>query len=175
MMVPTVVYRNSPKVQALFAEDPMPPHVAKIAREVDLSWDVAVRASRLLGVPADTVEPLQLVRYLSPDAEYKLHHDHGGFYGTTTENRPWTMLVFLNSVEEGGHTAFPKLDLEIVPRFGDALIWSNVKKNNQDDGGGWIVDEDMMHAGKPPAKGQKYAMNIWFGFESAQQRVGEAG
>lgn len=74
-MVPAAIYRNSIQAQALFAQDPMPPNVAKIKREVDISWFVAQRASQLLGVDPSTVEPLQLVRYMSPDAEYKLHHD----------------------------------------------------------------------------------------------------
>jgi hypothetical protein len=172
-MVPTVVYRNSPKVQAMFAEDPMPPHVRKVAREVDLSWDVAVRASRLLGVTPETVEPLQLVRYTSPNAEYKLHHDHGGFYGKQTEFRLWTMLVFLSDVPEGGQTSFPKLNLEFVPRMGDAIVWSNVR---QGDDGSILVDEDMVHAGRPPAEGShKYAMNVWFGYESSEARMQEGG
>jgi hypothetical protein len=172
-MVPTVVYRNSAKVQAMFAEDPMPPNVAKVAREVDLSWDVAVRASLLLGVDPETVEPLQLVRYTSPNAEYKLHHDHGGFYGKQTEFRLWTMLIFLSVVPEGGHTAFPRLNLEIVPRMGDAIVWSNVK---QGDDGSMTVDEDMVHAGRPPADGShKYAMNVWFGYESSETRMQEGG
>jgi hypothetical protein len=74
-MVPAAIYRNSAQVQAMFAQDPMPPNVAKVKEEVDLSWLVAQRASRILGVDPWTVEPLQLVRYTSPDAEYKLHHD----------------------------------------------------------------------------------------------------
>lgn len=173
-MVPTVIYRNSPKVQAMFAEDPMPPQVAKVKREVDLSWDVALRASALLGVDPETVEPLQLVRYTSPDAEYKLHHDHGGFYGKTTEHRLWTMLVFMSDVPEGGHTAFPKLDLEVVPRRGDALVWSNVKKSKQEGDASFVVDGDMVHAGRPPSDGShKYAMNVWFGYESSEERMQE--
>jgi hypothetical protein len=172
-MVPTVVYRNNPKVQAMFAEDPMPPHVAKVAKEVDISWDIAVRASKILGVDPETVEPLQIVRYLSPDAEYKLHHDHGGFYGKSTEHRLWTMLIFLSDVTEGGHTAFPKLDLEVVPRFGDAIVWSNVKLS-EEDASVLVADEDMVHAGRPPADGSlKYAMNVWFGYQSSKERMQE--
>jgi prolyl 4-hydroxylase len=86
------------------------------------------------------------------------------------------MLVFLNDVAEGGHTSFPKLDLEIVPRFGDAVIWSNVKRHLQEDGSLlMVVDEDMVHAGKPPAKEgiEKYAMNVWFGQQSIDARVKE--
>lgn len=168
-MVPTVIYRQSPKVQAMFSVNPLPLQVARVAREVEITWDVAVRASKLLGVDPETVEPLQLVRYTSPNAEYKLHHDHGGFYGKETEQRIWTMLIFLSDVLEGGHTAFPKLNMEVVPRFGDALVWSNVKQGDDDP---LIVDEDMVHAGLPPADGSnKYALNVWFGYESSQYRM----
>ena len=67
----------------------------------------------------------------------------------------------------GGHTSFPKLDLEVVPRGGDALVWSNTMDSK--------VDEDMVHAGKPPSKAgvEKYAVNVWFGIESFDSRVNE--
>jgi len=154
----------------MIKQDPMPPQIAKIAREVDLSWDIADRASKLLNVDPHLVEALQLVRYTSPDAQYRLHHDHGGFYGKQTEHRPWTMLVFLNDVSDGGQTAFPKLGLEVVPRGGDALIWSNT--NNEGE-----ADPDMVHMGKPPSKEgvEKYAVNVWFGGESFSTRSKEWG
>jgi prolyl 4-hydroxylase len=170
-MVPAVAYLSSPRYQAFIKEEPMQPSVAKMAREVDVSWDIALRASKIIGVSASTVEALQLVRYTSPDAEYKLHHDHGGYYGKATEHRPWTILIFLNDVSDGGHTAFPKLGLEVIPRGGDALIWSNSK--------GSEVDPDMVHMGKPPSKEgvEKYAVNVWFGEESFGNRMagGESG
>jgi 2OG-Fe(II) oxygenase superfamily len=99
----------------------------------------------------------------------------GGFYGKTTEARPWTMLVFLNDVAEGGHTSFPKLDMEVIPRFGDALVWSNVKFEVRDGSQLTVVDEDMVHAGKPPAREgiEKYAMNVWFGHQPVQERIDE--
>lgn len=153
----------------MLKEDPLPSQVAKIAREVDLSWDIARRASKLLQVDATLVEALQLVRYTSPDAEYRLHHDHGGYYGKQTEHRPWTMLIFLNDVSDGGMTAFPELGLEVVPRGGDALVWSNTNANGD-------VDPDMVHMGKPPSKEgvEKYAMNVWFGGESLLTRSRES-
>lgn len=166
-MIPAAAYLSNPRWQAMVEEVPMQPAVAKLAREVDVSWDIALRASRIIGVDANTVEALQLVRYTTPDAEYKLHHDHGGYYGKTTEHRPWTMLIFLNDVSDGGHTAFPKLGLEVKPREGDALIWSNTKESE--------VDPDMVHMGKPPSKEgvEKYAVNVWFGGESFEKRMAD--
>jgi prolyl 4-hydroxylase len=160
------MYLNNPRYHAIIQEEPMTPQVAKIAREVDVSWEIARRASNLLDVDANVVEALQLVRYTSPDAEYKLHHDHGGYYGKATEHRPWTMLIFLNDVSDGGHTAFPKLNLEVVPCGGDALIWSNVVKGSKE------VDPDMVHMGMPPTKEgvDKYAVNVWFGDATLGER-----
>ena len=60
----------------MLEEDPLPPHVARVAREVDVSWDIAVRSSDLLVFNTHLVESLQVVRYTSPEAEYKMHHDH---------------------------------------------------------------------------------------------------
>lgn len=154
----------------MIKQKPIQPHIAKIAREIDLSWDIAVRASTLINVDPNRVEALQLVRYTSPRSEYRLHHDHGGFYGKRTEHRPWTMLIFLNDVSDGGTTAFPELGLEIIPRGGDAVVWSNTNEDGE-------VDPDMVHLGKPPGvEGiEKYAVNVWFGGESFSTRSKEWG
>mmetsp|Transcript_13333 Transcript_13333/g.19611 ORF Transcript_13333/g.19611 Transcript_13333/m.19611 type:complete len:339 (+) Transcript_13333:219-1235(+) len=176
-MVPAAQYRSNPRFIEMLQkdnDDPLPPQVAAVAREVEVSWDIAVRAAKVLGVNPELVEALQLVRYTSPEAEYQLHHDHGKFYEKTTEHRPWTMLIFLNDVvDAGGHTGFPKLELEVIPRGGDALIWSNVIQT------GGEVDEDMVHMGKPPTteEVEKYAVNVWFGEDTLDGRIarGEFG
>ena len=42
------------------------------------------------------------------------------------------------------------------------------------EGSATVVDADMVHAGKPPASNvHKYAMNVWFGQESSEERVNE--
>jgi len=161
-LVPAGTYLSTPSFTTLRETlDEQPDHVVQIVREVDVAWDVTQRAASLLKRDPTTVEPLQLVRYTHPDAFYKVHHDHGGFYGKEDmEHRPWTLLVFLNDVEEGGHTSFPKLNLEVKPRAGDAIAWSNVLTDMPT-----TADPDMIHAGEPP-KGhgvEKYAVNIWFG------------
>lgn len=167
-LVPASIYMANPQYQAMIQQEPMSPQLAQIVQEVSLSWDIAVQASSLLDADPNQVEALQLVRYTTPTAEYKLHHDHGAFYGKQTEHRPWTMLIFLNDVSDGGNTAFPKLELEVMPRQGDAVIWSNVDGNGD-------VDPDMVHMGKPPGKVgiEKYAVNVWFGAESFASRSNE--
>ena len=198
--IPVAMYRKNPKVQAMIYPNGMtntnnvqddaelPEHLKAIKHEMELHWDVATKATQFIHsdtVDPSIIEPLQIVRYTHPNAQYKLHHDHGGFYRSNTINkessstetqaipvvdeRPWTMLVFLNTPLEGGHTSFPKLGLEVMPRKGDAIVWSNVvvarRKEGDDEAFAMteVVDPDMVHAGLPPTKGEKYALNIWFG------------
>lgn len=188
--IPVAMYRNNPKVQAMIYphDDPdgrnLSDQLRTIKQEMEFHWYVSTKASKFIrGTSSPSIiEPLQLVRYTHPASQYKLHHDHGGFYYNRSgdsstsspelsssaasaiipDQRPWTMLVFLNTPTEGGHTSFPKLGLEVIPRSGDAIVWSNVKRNNNDDVG-QVVDPDMVHAGMPPTVGEKYALNVWFG------------
>ena len=103
------------------------------------------------------------------------------------------MLIFLNdlgSVDAGGHTSFPKLNLDVIPRGGDALVWSNVlrpqrrstssstestKDDDDNNNEKNVVDPDMVHAGKPPSISgvEKYAVNVWFGEGSSINRMSE--
>jgi hypothetical protein len=166
-MVPAAVYRNNEKYIAMIeslATSPNP-QVEAIQREVNLSWSIGTRVSQFLGISdPSVVEALQLVRYTSPRAQYRVHHDHGAYYQKSQEHRPWTVLIILQAPEEGGYTSFPKLDLQIIPRAGDAIVWSNVHPDGS-------VDPDMVHAGEPPLKGKKVAMNVWVGEQSVEQRL----
>ena len=168
-MVPTEAYMKNPRFNQMMQQRHDNPQMEAVMREVELTHGISERAKSLLHSldsnddddksKSYEVEPLQMVRYLHPKAHYQLHHDHGGFYGNHLEHRPFTILVFLNNVpfEAGGMTSFPKLNLKVSPKRGDAILWSNVDKK---DG---AVDADMVHAGEPPSiEGiQKYALNIW--------------
>jgi prolyl 4-hydroxylase len=150
-LVPAATYLTNPKFIEIRQANSMP----HLVREVDLAWHVSEQAAQLLGQSPEAVEPLQVVRYTSPAAEYHVHHDHGGFYGKSTEARPWTVLVFLAQPFDGGYTSFPKLVLDVLPRTGDALVWRNVLSDD-------TADPEMVHAGLPPTRGEKYALNVWF-------------
>lgn len=158
VLVPAAMYLSNPRFLEMREKENPSQEELDIFKSVDVSWEVSRRAASLLSSDPTTVEPLQLVRYTSPDAFYNVHHDHGDFYGKTTEHRPWTVLVFLNDVASGGHTWFPKLDLKVAPRAGDAIAWSNVDEEGK-------ADPDMVHSGQPPGEAgiEKYAVNIWLG------------
>jgi prolyl 4-hydroxylase len=40
--------------------------------------------------------------------------------------RALTLFLYLNDVEEGGGTRFPKLDITVQPKLGNAILWPSV-------------------------------------------------
>jgi prolyl 4-hydroxylase len=64
--------------------------------------------------------------------------------------------MYLNDVEEGGGTNFPKLDLTVTPKLGRAVLWPSVlndRPNKRD------VRSD--HQAMPVIQGSKYGANAW--------------
>ena len=62
--------------------------------------------------------------------------------------------VYLNEPEEGGETAFPRLNISVRPTAYSALVFNNVLDNGE-------PDERSLHEGIAPVKGVKYAINGW--------------
>jgi len=109
---------------------------------------IEMRLANLAGMSLDCLEQLALVRY-KPGQQFNQHHDG--------ENRPKTIFVYLNDLsdEAGGHTIFPELGLQIRPRKGCAVIWSNTLENGE-------RDMRLVHAGLAPTEGIKYGVNCFF-------------
>lgn len=127
------------------------------------------------------IEPFQLVRY-QPGEFYREHHDHGSYYGVNTEQRPWTLLVFLSDLpplssstneRNGGYTYFRKLDedgggVAVVPRSGDGVLWRNEDKETGE------LLMDAIHEAVPPEDGGnivKYAMNVWIAKKKIRENM----
>lgn len=82
--------------------------------------------------------------------EYHVHcQDSGG-------QRTWTVMVYLNSVEEGGETKFELIEREFVPRRGTALAWNNI------DSDGVTPNQWTLHEAQPVIQGKKYVVTKWF-------------
>jgi prolyl 4-hydroxylase len=123
------------------------------------------RVSNLVGIPVRHAESLQVVHY-GETQEYKPHFDA---YDMTTEKgqqrtakggqRLVTALMYLNDVEDGGSTIFPKLELEVEAQPGRMVIFHNVGDHT-------LVDltrhRRALHGGSPVWGGQKWACNLWF-------------
>jgi prolyl 4-hydroxylase len=129
-------------------------------------WSPMVRPidesiANLLGIDAEHGETMQGQRY-APGQQFRAHHDYfheGEKYWdamkATGGQRTWTAMVYLNTVEEGGATWFPKAGIRVAPKRGLLLAWNNMSP----DGG---PNEATLHEGMPVAQGTKYIVTKWF-------------
>ena len=94
---------------------------------------------------------LVLKRYRPNSAErFQLHFDAINHLS----NRYLVLLWYLNDVEHGGGTRFPRLDIEITARAGRLLMFPPY----------WMYQ----HEGLPPQSGDKYILSTYLLFTSAR-------
>ena len=115
---------------------------------------VEKRVSAIMGIPIEHGEGLHILNY-RPGQEYKEHLD----YFTPTSkaaknNRISTLVLYLNDVEEGGTTFFPKLNLTVCPQKGMAVYFEYFYNDP-------ILNELTLHAGAPVVKGEKWIATQW--------------
>ena len=68
--------------------------------------------------------------------------------------RIMTFMIYLSSVEAGGHTVFPQPGISIQPELGSALYWYNIGPKNK-------YDTRIRHLGCPVLYGNKWIANKW--------------
>jgi prolyl 4-hydroxylase len=126
----------------------------------DLTTQLDQRFADLLGVPPNFSESLQGARY-DKGQYFKEHHDwFDPHHYTWLEHgnlgqRTWTVMVYLNTVEQGGETYFPEIERAFAPIAGTALAWNNL----YEDG---TPNEDTLHEARPVLAGRKYVITKWF-------------
>ncbi len=113
------------------------------------------------GIDPSHGEPLQGQRY-DIGQEFKAHTDFfepdgADFakYCTTSGQRSWTFMIYLNNVAAGGGTRFPELGRTFQPEQGTLLAWNN----RTADGHG---NPATLHHGMPVRKGAKYVITRWY-------------
>jgi prolyl 4-hydroxylase len=81
-------------------------------------------------VPIPNFESFQVLRY-ELEQKYNPHHDTGaGQFRLACGARILTFFLYLSDVEEGGETAFPKLNIAVKPKKGQAVLWPGVMSND---------------------------------------------
>jgi prolyl 4-hydroxylase len=89
--------------------------------------------------------------------KYNTHHDYGSDdRHLACGPRVLTFFLYLSDVEEGGHTAFPSLNISIQPKKGRALLWPSTLDRDPE-----AQDPRTMHSAMPVIKGRKFAANAW--------------
>lgn len=112
------------------------------------------RISQIMNIPIEHGDGLQVLLY-TPGQEYKPHYDY--FAETSrasANNRISTLVMYLNDVEEGGETTFPKLNLSVFPNKGMAVYFEYFYSNPE-------LNELTLHAGTPVGKGEKWVATMW--------------
>jgi TPR repeat protein len=111
------------------------------------------RIARIAGLPVSHAEPLGVLRY-GPGQEYRPHYD----YYTDDQHqaqRVSTVFVYLNHVEEGGGTDFPRLGVKVDPARGKAVKFLNCGADGK-------PNPETLHAGLPVIRGEKWLATLWF-------------
>lgn len=126
---------------------------SKIIRSLD------ERICELIGIPNNFSEPIQ-GQFYDVNEEFKPHTDYFEkdellVHGNKMGQRTYTVMIYLNNVEQGGETNFLKLRQVIQPKLGKAIIWNNL--NN--DGSPNI---NSIHHAQPIKKGFKAIITKWF-------------
>lgn len=130
---------------------------------------VAERIAKIVDIPLSHAEIFQVI-YYDPTQEYRAHYDGWLHNNSEKSNRCMkyggqrlvTALCYLNDVEEGGCTGFPRLNIEVPPQKGKLLIFHNVKEGSGKETGRSERHPLSEHAGRPVIKGHKWAFNLWF-------------
>jgi prolyl 4-hydroxylase len=124
--------------------------------ELPLIGRIEQRLSMLLDIPVNHGEGLQVLHYL-PGQEYEPHHDwfdpDQPGYATITKaggQRIASVVMYLNTPEQGGGTAFPHIGLTVTARRGSAVYFAY-------EGG----DHSSLHAGLPVLRGEKWIATKW--------------
>jgi prolyl 4-hydroxylase len=124
--------------------------------ELPLVAAIEQRLARLLDLPVEHGEGLQILHYL-PGQEYEPHYDwfdpaQPGFAATTARGgqRIASVVMYLNTPDEGGGTAFPNVGLTVTALRGSAVYFA------YDSG-----DTSSLHAGLPVGRGEKWIATKW--------------
>lgn len=136
--------------------------------ETDIVSNLEKKIEMLTKIPIDHGEGLQVVHYHT-GGYFNSHYDFR-FGDAPQATRIITLLIYLNTVEDGGETVFPHLGFGVIPQKGRALLWYNVENLGlpPSDQKGYVEIPDqlaasqlVLHGGKPVLKGEKWIVTKW--------------
>jgi prolyl 4-hydroxylase len=146
-------------------------HPSRVSQNCFLAHDtnesineVSKRISILVQTSIRNAESYQLVHY-EVGGEYKPHFD-GFNYEKEKEwfesggQRIITVIAYLNDVEEGGGTSFPKIGHNISAKQGNVVVFHNSLPSQ--DSPYPKIHPKSLHGGMPVIKGEKWMVNLWF-------------
>ena len=104
--------------------------------------EMLLRIREILNIPIERYEEPQIVRY-EMGQQFTWHYDAlpASLAKKTSGQRIATVLIYLNTVEAGGATAFKDLNIRVKPEKGKALIFFPCSLDG-------VPDDRTMHAGQ---------------------------
>lgn len=115
---------------------------------------VEKRVSSIMNIPIEHGEGLQILQY-TPGQEYRAHKD---FFSSASKiannNRISTLVMYLNDVEQGGETYFPKLNFSVTPQKGMAVYFEYFYNDQS-------LNDLTLHGGAPVITGEKWVATQW--------------
>ena len=118
------------------------------------------RIAALMNRPIENGEGLQILHYHT-GGEYTPHYDYfppddagSAPHLAQGGQRVASLIIYLNDVEDGGATVFPKLGLTVGPKKGAAVYFEYCDSQAK-------VDPMTLHGGLPVLKGEKWIATKW--------------
>ena len=117
------------------------------------------RICKLIGIDKAYSEVIQ-GQYYEVGQEFKAHTDFFDAHEFDTHcltqgQRSYTVMIYLNDVEQGGETCFKRVGAEFKPQRGKVVIWNNLNPDG-------TTNMDTLHQAKPVEKGYKAVITKWF-------------
>lgn len=110
----------------------------------------------ITGTPVENQESLQLLRY-EVGQFYGIHNDYiENNKDLAVGPRILTFYLYLNDVEKGGETNFPRLGVTVKPKKGRAILWPSVLNEDPNE-----KDIRSDHQALPVLEGLKFGANAW--------------
>ncbi len=140
-------------VANLEGDEPMSPELDKVTAKLRRI------VSELTLLPEENQEPCQVLHY-DVGEQFLAHTDS---FSAGTEYSKWeltrggvrlyTFIVYLNDIDEGGKTEFPRQQVTIDPTPGRAGFWYNHVGGEE--------YPNSLHIAHPVKQGEKWALVIW--------------
>jgi len=128
----------------------------------DVVRQVSERVASIVGQPLHYAEQLQVAKY-GVGGKFGAHFDT---YDLTTVagkkfyaeggQRLYTALLYLNTVNAGGETYFPELNLDISPTEGTLIVFENCRKGTNE------AHPLSFHGSRELREGEKWIATLWF-------------
>lgn len=130
--------------------------------------EVETRICKTLGISNRCAEQIQGQKY-EVGQEFRFHTDYFDPEllkkdASINGQRTWTFMIYLNDVEEGGYTSFPRAFCSSAPITGTAIVWNNLySPATSPNAGDWGKENPFSsHCGMPIVRGEKYILTKWF-------------